>query len=228
MAGTPFIPPLNTPEGSPISSPPVIPGSGGSPNMPPGQGWGIPAGYPMFSPYQNPSPFIPSSPFVAPGVIPGQKQPQTHTRQGLSSDWTGYPQGTPFTSPTHPLPGGQPYQSPHPPPHTSPWYPTSVPAGYPAFHGTPWPAPAQPFAPNQTPWGMQPRNLPPQAQAYSPWMPPNGNWMPHSMFQDPGPWNVPVNPQQTRGPPEPPSQIFDRLDPFMDGDSCELRTRQKN
>src|SRR6266540_1094097 len=109
MSNTPFIPPLNTPEGSPVS-PPVIPssGSGGSPNM---SGWGnststIPGSYPMYSPHQSASPYIPTSPYLSPGVIPGQPQSRNNSRQGLSADWTGYPQGTPFVSPNVPLSGG--------------------------------------------------------------------------------------------------------------------------
>ena len=254
MPNTPFIPPLNTPEGSPISGPPVIPGGGGSPNMPQGQGWGaspntLPAAYPTFSPYQNASPFIPSSPFVAPGVIPGQSHTRNNSRQGLSSDWTGYPQGTPFTSPTLPLPGGQPpqnpmYNQPQPQAHpTSPWHNPSTQAGYPAFGGSPWPGPPQPFPPAATPWGM-PRGLPPQMQAYTPWAPPAGipppapaagGWgMPPSFFppQESHAWMPQKGgmnfqpPSIPRGPPDH-EPIPDRLDSFMEGDSCKSRTPSK-
>ena len=47
-------------------------------------------------------------------------------------------------------------------------------------------------------------------------------WMPPNAAVNPQPMAIP------RGPPEPPSQIFDRVNPFMEGDSCELCNSSTN
>ncbi|PPQ79654.1 hypothetical protein CVT26_015780 [Gymnopilus dilepis] len=183
---TPFIPPLNSPEGSP-QPPPVIP-----PHPSPGySGYGPLPGagsyaYPH-SPYSS-TPFIPPAQIVTPGVVPSNLPP---SRQGVSSDYIGFsvdnpnplasPAMNPYPmGPMGPAPGAwggafpnspispqSPY-SPYaqqfggPPPGQYPLY--NTPHGPPPAHlqSTPWGG-AQPL-PQQghyTPFGRAPPNLPP-------------------------------------------------------------------
>lgn len=158
---TPFIPPFGSPKSSNGDTAPVVPGGlgGHSPS------WNQPqtiGGYPTMSPYLNgPPPFIPSfSPGAAtPGVIPSalpisQSSSRGSSRQGLSQDYTGYPQGTPATSLANfnmygaatatPAPGPTPTISPHNPYASQPNSPWFAPPPNIAWGGTP-------FAPNSTP-----------------------------------------------------------------------------
>ncbi|CAA7260858.1 unnamed protein product [Cyclocybe aegerita] len=257
---TPFIPPLGSP-GDPASAP-VIPNSGGSPSWNP-TSYAPPPGA---SPYHG-TPFIPHlspaalGPPVIPGVMPppGPQHQRSSSRgqpPGVSSDYTGYPQGTPYYGPSTALPGSY---TPAAPPISPAWgYPSSAPAGFPAFGGTPWGAPGQNLPPqhHSTPWGGPPSGLPPAApySAAFPGMPPlhaaQGPYTPFPGMTQPGPppgWGQPQQPpwfqqqfqqphqprgapggdwgipsyfapsQHPRGPPEPPAQIADRMDPFAEG-----------
>lgn len=246
---TPFIPPLPaSPDASPgPEHPPVIPT--GTPNwnlpIPPGGGYA-----PYATPYSSHSPYIPNlSPMVTPGVIPGMFSPQQQpkvNRLGFSEDFTGYPPGggaPPMLSSNQ----SSFFYGSHP---NSPYYPQSAPPTFQGF-GTPWSANGSPLPPTpwtgfppfgnygppppvtgpppQMMGGPPPRvgNIPPpqvmngQGQG-PPWQGGAAHYPPFH-GPDPGPWGQPNFGQQPfRAPPEPPAQIFDRMEPFTEGKDCTL------
>ncbi|KAF8968274.1 hypothetical protein BDZ97DRAFT_1799648 [Flammula alnicola] len=238
---TPFIPPLLSPEGSPNppQHAPVIPGSPNyaSPYLP-----GNYPVYPTHSPYSA-SPFIPPSPLSnPPGSVPPPLQNRQHSRQGVSADYTGYPQGNPYTppmaSPQH-IPPPPLQQGPYAPPPFAGWHtPSSAPAAYPTFQqpgGSPW-APPGAF-PINSPYAPPSGRLPPQPHTpYTPYTPafmpgaplpggppapgPGWNVPPPGQFyppqQDPNAWHY-AQQQQQRAYPEPPPQVYDRMGPFTQG-----------
>jgi len=238
---TPFIPPLPaTPDDSPgPEHPPVIPtGTPWNQSIPLGGNYA-----PYASPYSAHSPFIPS-PLVTPGVIPGifsppQLQPKVN-HLGVSEDFTGYPGPTiaqPVFSPNYPMsafgqnPFGQhpnsPYGSqagPYGGPQSAPWQvpPQRLPPGPQGFPPFPnYGPPPPPTGPPPHMMGGPPplANPPPQAM--------NGQgWQAHAYppfyggGPEPGPWMAQqphFGQQPYRVPPEPPAQIFDRMDPFTEG-----------
>ncbi|KAF8162790.1 hypothetical protein B0H34DRAFT_671943 [Crassisporium funariophilum] len=234
---TPFIPPLPSPESSPQPQhTPVIPTSGGNPNWnypsPSGGSGGYPV-YPAASPYVNTTPFIPQlSPMVSPGVIPGGLSPgppqgmtperlRLNRQMGLSDDYTGYPNGTPYTSPSMlpppqlqqqtPLSGGM-NRGGYGPAPPSPWYPQQQPLSAPA-HYTPW-QPASAVLPS-APWGALPASAGPPS---TPWGAPpasaalpSTSWgaLPASAALPNTPWGAP----QQRLPPQA-QQAFTPYSPF--------------
>lgn len=232
---TPFIPPLLTPQSSPHPQPsPVIPG------YTPAHAPGTYPVYPAHSPYTA-SPFIPPSPSGLANGLPPSHSRQSSKPGGLSADYTGYPQGNPYTPP---MASPAQMQSPYGPPPLSGW--NSAPGGYSTFAqagGPPWPAPAT----YNSPYMPQNARMPP-AGAYTPFTPYGGAPLPGGPLPGgPGPaWNIPppahgyfppqapqidpnawIGQQQPplgaygqRGPPEPPAQVYDRMDPFTPGYHC--------
>ena len=224
-AHSPFIPNL-----SPMVAPGVIPGMFSPPQQqpkvnrfgfsedftgyPPGSG-GVPQmlspnQQPFFSPYGSHPGSHPNSPHYpqsAPAAYPAFNTPwNSNPAQLPSTPWGGYSSFGNY-GPPPPLTGPPPQMGgPQPPPLTAP--------------------------PPQMMGGPQPlRNIPPPQMMNgqgNPWQ--GGAPAPYQPFYgpDPGPWGggqQHFGPQQQqpppfRAPPEPPSQIFDRMDPFTEGKSC--------
>lgn len=239
---TPFIPPLLSPHPSPQPQPsPVIPAY--TPAGPPGH---YPV-YPATSPYTA-SPFIPPSPSEFQGALPQQSHSRQNSRQGVSADYTGYPLGGYPPQPTN-TPLGPPLQPIHPMHGPVQGYPSpytgynSAPGAYGTFlqaGQTPWMAPQQ----MHSPYGPPPGRPPPgpgsyAGTPYSPYgapLPPAAapQWAvhtPHQPYFQPGPpptdpnaWYGQPPPASAapygRAPPEPPAQVFDRMDPFTAGNFC--------
>ncbi|RDB19462.1 hypothetical protein Hypma_013683 [Hypsizygus marmoreus] len=197
--GTPFIPPLNTPQGSPHPPhPPVIPSPGGTTIVPP---WGQAAvhssSYPAYptTPYTTPG-YIPNLPPVTPGgphysqAVLSTPQPQV-LPNGFSADYTGYPN----LGPPRPSPMAGPSLSLHPP---APMYgPTSAPPG--GGWGGPPRGPYPPFGP-------PPPQQPPHSAfpGYGAYTPHSGQWGPPPQLpphMTPG-YGMPMN-LDPWGPPPP-------------------------
>jgi hypothetical protein len=223
-AVTPFIPPLSTPEGLSSQMPPVIPPSaGGTPS------WGpqnqIP-GYPMYppTPYNNVSPFIPQmSVHGTPGNPPGSYFPPPVSlppvgpppaAQGLSGDYTGYPQ---FGPPVQQGWGPPPTMYPTTPgwPMAQPWGPS--PGGYPQFtphFGAQPPMPMPPVAPHMgmgmggpgAPWGPQPGF--------------GGMWGTTPAWPGMGGAPLPPDMQQGQHGRQHRGEGMDKINPFATGKSC--------
>jgi hypothetical protein len=227
---TPFIAPLPaSPDNSPgPEHPPAIPT--GTPNWNPPVANG--GGYtPFASPYLAHSPYVPNlSPMVTPGVIPGMFSPPPKVnRLGISEDFTGYPPdsgGVPPMSSPNQQPFYSPYSSHSNSLPNSPYYPQSAPAAYQGF-GTPWNSNVAQLP--SSPWGGFPSfgNYGPPPPPTGPPPPMMGGPPPPRMGNIPPPQNMPPPRhfgQQSfnsfRTPLEPPSQIYDRLDPFEEGKSC--------
>jgi len=147
-----------------------------------------------FEPDFNPS--SSSNPEVMPGSVRPPVHLQYHLRHNVPADWTGYPEGTPYPSPSGYSPAKQ--LPPHAfpvyglAPSIPPWYSTSVPVGYAPF--------------GKTPWGPPPPPLPTQTTRLSPTVPSNiGNYdnqqlpTPMPMSQ---PERVPSTQPCERGRPE--------------------------
>lgn len=213
-AHTPFIP-------SPMVNPGVIPGMFSPQQQPKVNRLGLSedfTGYPtgsggvpaMLSPNQQPF-YSPYS--IHSGSHPGSHPNSPHHPQSAPAGFQGF--GTPWNSNQGQLPstpwGGFPSYGP-PPPLTGP--PPQM-MGGPRMGNIPPPQPP-----------IQLSNMPPQMMNGHGWQ--NGPPAPYPPFYNPdsGPWGgggpqiFGQQPPPFRAPPEPPSQIFDRMDPFTEGKSC--------
>ena len=223
-AHSPFVPNL-----SPMVTPGVIPGMFSPQQQPKVNRFGFSedfTGYPpgsggvqpllsspnqqsFYSPFSNHSGSHPNSPHYpqsAPAAYQGFGTPwNTNAAQLPSTPWGGFPSfgnygpPPPLTGPPQVM-GGPPLPrmgNIPPPPNMQPppmgnMQPPQMNGQGNAWHGGA-PAPYPPFyGPDPGPWGGGPQHFGPQQQ------PP------------------------FRAPPEPPGQIFDRMDPFTEGRSCTL------
>ena len=233
-AHSPYIPNL-----SPMVTPGVIPGmfspqqqpkvnrfgfSEDFTGYPPGSG-GV---QPVLSPNQQPfytqyTGSHPNSPYPqsAPAAYQGFSTPwNSNAAQLPSTPWGGFPSfggygpPPPLTGPPPQMMGGPPPRMGNiPPPQNMP-QPQNMPP--PQMGNIPPP---------------QMGNMPPPQMMNgqgNPWQGGGGGAAPYPPFYgpDPGPWGGQQHfgQQSFRGPPlaEPPSQIFDRMDPFTQGKSCTL------
>jgi hypothetical protein len=164
--GTPFVPPLPSPDGSPRSpvskTPSWVhqqPQSASTAGFP-----GAPQGGPGYNPYASPygampglpppAPYMPGSYFAPPMALPGSPAPPGHPG-GFPADYAGFGlasavMGTPYVPP-----GVGPGSPQGAPPHATPWNPAGMMApgtGFNAFQ-------------QQLPGGMPPaaaQGMPPQ------------------------------------------------------------------